>query len=236
MLDDKMRVYKDRVFIPLARPLGHVSPNAITVLAMLFGLAAAGFAARQMFLLAFALWLANRVLDGLDGLMARLQDRQTDFGGYLDIVADFVVYAAVPIGIMLGQPTVALGISLALLLGSFYVNAASWMYLSAILEKRNLGATVRGERTTVTMPAGLIGGTETILFFSAFLILPGIVQWLFLAMAALTMVGVLQRVRWARVHLQLVSPHEAVNAVNKVAVGGGARPRHDSEMAPQAER
>lgn len=236
MLDDKMRLYKDKMFIPLARRLGHLSPNAITITAMLFGLAAAAFAARQMFLIAFGLWLVNRILDGLDGLMARLQDRQTDFGGYLDIVADFVVYAAVPIGILLGQPSVALGISLALLLGSFYVNAASWMYLAAILEKRNLGATVRGEPTTVTMPAGLVGGTETILFFSTFLIFPGIVQWLFLAMAALTMVGVLQRVRWARVHLHPVSPHAVENAVNKKVVGGSTRPNHDSGMAPQANR
>lgn len=221
MLDDMMRVYKDRMFTPLARPLGHVSPNAITITAMLFGLAAAGFAARQMFLIAFGLWLANRVLDGLDGLMARLQDRQTDFGGYLDIVADFVVYAAVPIGILLGQPSVALGISLALLLGSFYVNAASWMYLSAILEKRNHGVAVSGERTTVTMPAGLIGGFETIIFYSAFLIWPGSAQWLFLAMAALTTMGVLQRIRWARRHLQPTSPPAAQKTAHESAVSRG---------------
>lgn len=205
MLDHMMRGYKDQLLRPLAASMGRVSPNIITVTAMMFGLAAAGLAARQMFLLAFVLWVVNRILDGMDGLVARLQDQQTDFGGYLDIVADFVVYAALPIGLFLGAgATTTIGISLAFLLGSFYINAASWMYLSAILEKRNLGASIRGERTTVTMPAGLVGGTETILFYSAFLIWPGALRWLFLAMAALVMVGVFQRIWWAWRNLQTV--------------------------------
>ncbi|MBK6433761.1 CDP-alcohol phosphatidyltransferase family protein [Candidatus Amarolinea dominans] len=73
----------------------------------------------------------SRILDGLDGMLWRhLTQQQTDFGGYLDIVADFVVYAAVPIGLFLGRATTELGVGLALLLGSFYINAASWMYLS----------------------------------------------------------------------------------------------------------
>lgn len=121
--------------------MGSASPNTITVMAMIVGLAAAELAARRLFLLALIFWIVNRVLDGMDGLLARLRHQQTDFGGYLDIVADFVVYAALPIGLFLGAgaPPIV-GISLALLLGSFCVNAASWMFLAAILEKRNLGA------------------------------------------------------------------------------------------------
>ena len=129
-MDHTLRGYKDRLFGPLAAAMGRVSPNAITLLAMLIGLTAAVLAARQMVALALALWLASRILDGLDGMLARLTQQQTDFGGYLDIVADFVVYAAVPIGLFLGRATTELGVGLALLLGSFYINAASWMYLS----------------------------------------------------------------------------------------------------------
>lgn len=201
MLDHVLRGYKDRLLRPLAVALGRVSPNAITLLALVIGLTAAVLAARQMYVLALALWLVNRILDGLDGMLARTTWQQSDFGGYLDIVADFVVYAALPIGLFLGRATADLGISLALLLGSFYVNAASWMYLSAILEKRRAGAGVRGELTTVTMPAGLVGGTETILFYAAFLIWPGALPWLFLTMAGLVLLGVIQRLGWARRHL-----------------------------------
>ncbi|MBX7233169.1 MAG: CDP-alcohol phosphatidyltransferase family protein [Caldilineales bacterium] len=178
-----------------------MSPNAVTLLALVIGLSAAALATRQMVALALALWLLNRILDGLDGMLARATDQRTDFGGYLDIVTDFIVYAALPIGLFLGRATAGLGVSLALLLGSFYVNAASWMYLSAILEKRRAGASARGELTTVTMPAGLVGGTETILFYSAFLIWPGALRWLFPTMAALVMMGVCQRLWWARRHL-----------------------------------
>lgn len=201
MLDNRLRHFKDRLLGPLAAALGWLSPNVITLLALAAGLAAAGAAAQRLYGLGLALWAVNRILDGLDGAVARATDQQSDFGGYLDIVADFAVYAAVPIGFFLGQPSVELGLSLILLLASFYVNGASWMYLAAILEKRSAGAGARRELTTVTMPAGLIGGSETILFYTAFFIWPSGARWLFLLMAALVLVGVVQRLVWARRHL-----------------------------------
>lgn len=201
MLDHTLRSYKDDLLRPLACRLGRVSPNAITVLAMVVGLAAAGAAAQQWYLLALTLWLANRVLDGLDGMVARAHARQSDFGGYLDIVLDFVVYAAVPIGLYFGNPGGVAAAALILLLSSFYVNAASWIYLSAILEKRAAGAAANGELTTVTMPRGLVGGAETIIFYTAFLLWPGLLPWLFTAMAAMVAMGVLLRLGWARRNL-----------------------------------
>ena len=218
MLDHTLRGYKDRLLRPLVVPLDRVSPNVVTLLAMVVGLAAAVMAARQMVALGLVLWLASRILDGLDGLLARVHEQQTDFGGYLDIVADFAVYAAVPIGLFLGRATTELGVSLAFLLGSFYVNAASWMYLSAILEKRSAGASARGELTTVTMPAGLVGGTETILFYAVFLIWPGALPWLFLAMAGLVLLGVVQRLWWAQRHLLETPVHLARRPVREIVV------------------
>lgn len=201
MLDHTLRSYKDDLLRPIAGKLGRISPNAITVLAMFVGLSSAGTAALQWYWLALALWLLNRVLDGLDGMVARSHARQSDFGGYLDIVLDFVVYAAVPIGLYLGNPTGMNAVSLILLLSSFYVNAASWIYLSAILEKRAAGASARGELTSVTIPGGLVGGTETILFYAAFLIWPNLLPWLFGAMAGMVAVGILLRLRWAQRNL-----------------------------------
>jgi len=201
MLDHTLRVYKDDLLKPLAHQLGRVSPNTITVLAMIVGLASAGAAALQWYWLALGLWLLNRVLDGLDGMVARAHARQSDFGGYLDIVLDFVVYAAVPIGLYLGHPSGVNAIGLIVLLSAFYVNAASWIYLSAILEKRAAGASARGELTSVTMPNGLVGGAETILFYTLFLVFPGVLPWLFTAMTAMVVIGVGQRLRWARRNL-----------------------------------
>lgn len=181
--------------------MGAFSPNAITLAALTAGLAAAGSAWAAEYRAALGLWLLNRLLDGLDGLVAREYGRQTDFGGYLDIMTDFTVYAALPIGLYLGWPLAENALGLILMFGSFYVNAASWMYLSALLEKRGAGAEAQGEATSVTMPAGLIGGTETIVIYAAFLIWPERMARLFALMACLVMVGAFQRLWWARGHL-----------------------------------
>lgn len=201
MFDHTLRVYKDDLLRPLAAQLRRVSPNAITVLAMVIGMAAAGAAAQQWYWAALGLWLLNRLLDGLDGMVARVHDRQSDFGGYLDIVLDFVVYAAVPVGLYWGNQTGMNALALAFLLSSFYINAASWIYLSAILEKRSVGASARGEVTTVTMPNGLVAGAETILFFCLFLLWPGALFWLFSAMTVMVLLSVGQRLAWARRNL-----------------------------------
>lgn len=201
MLDHTLRVYKDDLLRPVAVYLGRISPNAITVVAMAVGVSAAGAAAMQWYWAALSLWILNRVLDGLDGMVARTHSRQSDFGGYLDIVLDFVVYAAVPVGLYLGAPSSANAFSLILLLSSFYINAASWIYLSAILEKRAAGAASRGELTTVTMPNGLVGGAETILFYTLFLLWPGGLPWLFTAMTVMVLIGVGHRLYWARQNL-----------------------------------
>lgn len=202
MFDHFFRVLKDRWLDGLARALGtRVTPNTISVLACLVGLAAAWEAAHARRDVALLLWLLNRTLDGLDGTLARVTGQQSDFGGYLDIVLDFTVYTAIPIGAAYGvtdDGALAAREALVWLLGSFFINAASWMYLSALLEKRAAGAAATGERTSVTMPPGLVAGFETILFFSLFLALPGRLAPLMWAMAGLVLLNVLQRLVWAR--------------------------------------
>ncbi|MBA3342956.1 MAG: CDP-alcohol phosphatidyltransferase family protein [Gemmatimonadaceae bacterium] len=199
MLDNLLRPLKDRTLDPLARALGPaVHPNALSMLGLGAGLAAAMLALRGEYPAALGVWILNRFLDGLDGAVARARGRQTDFGGYIDILADFVVYAAIPAAIVLGMPYDEDAYrALVALLGSYYVNAASWMYLAAILERRGRGAGARGDQTTVTMPAGLIGGSETVIAYVVFLMAPGYVASLFAAFAGFVAVTVFQRLAWA---------------------------------------
>ena len=201
MFDHLFRQLKDRWLGPVARALGAgLSPTLVTVLACLVGLGAAFAAARGRFGWGLALWAGNRLLDGLDGTLARVHDRQTALGGYLDILLDFLVYAVVPVGLVIGawtDGTRALPLAGLALLASFFVNAASWMYLSALLEQRQAGAAARGELTSVTMPAGLIAGTETVVLYALFFLFPQRLVMLFSVMAALVAVTILQRVRWA---------------------------------------
>ncbi len=205
MFDHFLRVLKDRLLAPVARAIGPgLSPTLVTVLACLVGIGAAVAAAAGHFGMGLALWLLNRGLDGLDGTLARVHDRQTDFGGYLDILLDFVVYAAVPVGLACGAWEAAapwLPFAGLALLASFFVNAASWMYLSALLERRQAGAAARAELTSVTMPPGLVAGTETVIFYSCFFLFPRRLAELFALMAALVAATIAQRVVWARRHL-----------------------------------
>lgn len=187
--------------MPAATVVGRrVHPMVVTLAAFVIGLGAAGSAALGANRMALALWLANRVLDGFDGTLARAQGAQSDIGGYVDIVLDFVVYAAVPFGLVLGAAPperATLALAALALVASFYVNAASWMYLAAILERRGAGAASRGELTTITMPRGLVGGTETIVFYVLFLMFPRSLLLLFMLMTALVLVTVVQRLIWA---------------------------------------
>ena len=197
MLDETMREVKGHVFRPIANQLRSIHPLWFTLLGLLFSLATAVAAAYQQYWLGFFCWCMSRAFDALDGEVARATNQQSDLGGYLDIIIDHIGYAAIPIGVVLGQPSEAGHIALALLLSSFYINGASWMYLSALLEKRAAGAAARGEQTSVTMPAGLIGGSETIILYSAFLLLAQWYEWLFGLMMVLVVITILQRIPFA---------------------------------------
>ena len=202
MLDARLRPIKERLLAPLARAVGgRVSPMGVTLAGAVLGLGSAFLVARAAYGAALVLWIGNRVMDGLDGTLARTHDAQTDFGGYVDIVLDFVVYAAIPIAFVIAAPTATTALAALLLLASFYVNAATWMYLAAILERRGAGAREHGELTTITMPDGLIGGSETIVLFTLYFISPSTVAVQFGVSACLVFVTAVQRVAWARRHL-----------------------------------
>ena len=199
MFDTTLRKTKDRIGEPIARRLINISPNTISLIGLGFGIASAIFAARQLYFFGLAFWLLNRIFDGLDGLLARLHNKQDDFGGYLDIILDFVAYAAIPLGFGLGLASQNVYLALAFLLSIYYLNTASWMFLPAILEKRS--ARDPETTTTIIMPAGLIGGFETILFYSLFFLLPQYILELFIVFSLLILITIIQRLFWAKKNL-----------------------------------
>ncbi|MBU0956784.1 MAG: CDP-alcohol phosphatidyltransferase family protein [Spirochaetes bacterium] len=205
MLDTRLRPLKDRLITPLATVAGKwFTPNQLSVLAFIAGLACAVMLGLKAPTAAFILWVANRILDGLDGLVARSSGRSSDKGAYLDITLDFMVYALIPLAMIYADP--ALALSTVLLFAAFYINSASWMYLSALLEKRGRGAAARDEKTSITMPTGLIEGGETIVFYSLMILLPGMRELCIIVLAALTFAGAL--IRFAQGLRILQDPHQ----------------------------
>jgi phosphatidylserine synthase len=211
VVDRVLRPVKARVLAPvstlLAERLGRHGALPITLAGLAVGLAAALAAAFGAFPAALVLWLLNRLVDGLDGEVARHLGRADDRGGYLDLLSDLVVYAAVPLGAAAGATATFGGEVIAaspwtwpltaLLLAAYYVNLGSFAVLAALLEKRGRGAAARGDATSVLIPAGLVEGTETVLLVAAMLAFPAFLPlWLGLG-AALVAATAAQRVWWA---------------------------------------
>jgi phosphatidylglycerophosphate synthase len=119
--------------------------------------------------------------------------RRTDFGGFLDITADFVFYAAVPLAFVLHDPA-ANGVAGAALLAAFYVNGASFLGFALLAEKRRL-TTDRQCVKNLYYSGGLLKGTETILFFVLLCLIPGWFAPAAAVFAGLTTIG---RIRAAR--------------------------------------
>ena len=136
MLDLRLRTTKERLTRRPAKIIGrHISANQLTALGLAITLGAAVAAAADQMLLGLGLWLISRIADGLDGPVARVRQEVSEFGGYTDLVADTVGYTAVPLGVAYGVGTSAAWTAVAFLLGAFYLNSVSWLYLSAVLEK-----------------------------------------------------------------------------------------------------
>ncbi|RDI57374.1 CDP-alcohol phosphatidyltransferase family protein [Microvirga subterranea] len=167
------------------------SADAVTVLGLSLGLAAAAAIVLGVDLPALVLFAANRILDGLDGAVARASSR-SDRGGFLDIVCDFAVYGAVPLAFALREPGVS-AVPAAVLLLSFYVNGASFLAFAAVAAKRGLDTKVHGIKS-IYFSAGLMEGTETILFFVLMMLAPGWFPVLAYAFAGLTFMSALARV------------------------------------------
>jgi phosphatidylglycerophosphate synthase len=154
-----------------------VTADAVTLAGLALGLVAAGIIAAGGPGWAAALpLLASRVADGLDGAVARVRGK-TDFGGYLDIVCDFIFYAAIPMAFVLRDPS-ANAVAGAFLLASFYVNGTTFLGFAILAEKRGMETRARGEKS-LYFTAGLLEGTETIGFFLILCLVP----WAFAPLA-----------------------------------------------------
>lgn len=159
---------------------------AVTLVGFGFGLLAAALVARGAYLAGLVAFLINRIGDGLDGLVARRQG-PTDRGAFLDIIADFLVYAALPFGFALADPA-RNALPAAGLLLAFMGTASSFLAFAVIAAKRGLASTAYPKKGFYYL-GGLTEGGETIACLAAMCVWPTlfpVFAWGFAGLCAVT--------------------------------------------------
>lgn len=188
MIDASLLPFLRRVTAAPARALvaRGVSADQVTLAGFGLGLLAAGALAMGWFGAGFALIVLNRVADGLDGAVARASG-PTDRGAFLDIAADFLFYALVPLGFAVADPGQN-ALPAAALIASFVGTGSSFLAFAVIAAKRGLTAD-RYPKKGIYYLGGLTEGAETIALFLAMCLWPGlfpVLAWTFAAACLVT--------------------------------------------------
>jgi len=166
-----------------------VSADAVTVAGFVVGLSAVVAVAGGQPLVALALLLINRLADGVDGELARLET-PSDAGAFLDIALDFVFYALFPLGFAIADPA-ANALPAAVLIASFVGTGASFLAFAGQADRHGIAHPEFGYKGLYYLD-GLAEGTETILCFVAFCLFPaafGTIAWTFAALCGITAVN-----------------------------------------------
>ena len=187
----------DKYITPVIKPLltpvvalmhkRGITPDQLTVVGFLVGLLAVPLLAFEMWYGALVAIALNRILDGLDGALARYANLSSSAGGFLDITLDFLFYAAIPLGFILANPEQN-AIAGAILLATFIGTGSSFLAFAIAAEKFKLEKPQFKYKSFYYLN-GLTEGTETIALFIAFCIWPqhfAIMASIFAAACAIT--------------------------------------------------
>ncbi len=179
MLDGRARALLARPVDAITRAVDRpgITPDGLTLAGLGLGLASALAAGLQLWAVALVLWLVSRVVDGVDGALARRrradgrQSSDSQAGGFLDITADFVVYGATVVGVAFGATAGfdAPWWPFLLVLLVYYVNGTAFLAFSSIAERT--GRRIDDGRS-LSFLGGLAEGAETIIVHALWLILP----------------------------------------------------------------
>lgn len=196
MLDPLLRPLIDPPLDRLARTLAAagLGADAVSLIGFAFGVGAMAALALQAYAVAFALIVVNRLLDGLDGAVAR-RAGVTDFGGYLDIVLDFLIYSGVIFAFAVGRPDQA--VAAAFLIFSFVGTGTSFLAFAILAAKQGLTTETRGRKSLYYI-GGLTEGTETIAVLLAICLFPSAFAWIAWIFGALCWLTTLGRILQAR--------------------------------------
>lgn len=162
MLDSKCRAPFQGGFDSLAKVLLKIklSPNQITVAALLTGCFSGFIIAHGYLMLGLVALLLSGLFDVLDGSMARLSGKSSNTGAYMDLIFDRMVEAAFIIGYFLYMPHIALS-SLFFFAGAM-LNFSSFMLAGSLM--KNTG------QKSIHYDVGLVERTEAFICFTLMLV------------------------------------------------------------------
>lgn len=162
----------DRQALALVRPMLDVmaaglqrrgiSANQVSFAGFGFGLVSAIMIAIGSLDWAVVPLLVNRLCDGLDGTLARL-DGPTERGAFLDVTLDFIFYAGVPLAFAFCDPP-RNALAAAVLLAAFIGTGVTFLAFAIMAEKRGEKSTAYPSKAFYYL-GGLAEGTETIICF-----------------------------------------------------------------------
>lgn len=223
MIDRYLLPLQKRLMQPIANQLvkAGLSANTITLTGFAIGLMALPFLAFGLFKWALLAILLNRLLDGLDGAVARTSGA-TDRGAYIDIAFDFFFYATVPLGFALadqGQNALAA----AALITAFVGTGSSFLAFGVLAAKREMTAADYPQKGIYYL-GGLAEGAETVAVFCAMCLWPGYFAPLALFYACICMVTTLARWRQGWVAFS------EMPAKISVEPDTSTRPKQDNKM------
>ncbi|MBY6196497.1 CDP-alcohol phosphatidyltransferase family protein [Vibrio hangzhouensis] len=146
-----------------------ITANQTTLFGFGIGCLAFPALALEQYWLALMLILINRICDGLDGALARIQGI-TDAGGFLDISLDFLFYSLIPFGFVVANPEQN-AVAGAFLIFSFIGTGTSFLAFAVMAGKRGIENPVYKHKSLYYM-SGLTEGTETIGCFMLLCLMP----------------------------------------------------------------
>ena len=189
MFDRQIQKYTQKPLQHIAKFfLKFISPNHMTLIGFSFGVLMCISIIIDQYLIAIIFLFLNRLSDGLDGAMARLQT-PTPLGGYLDIVLDFLIYGGFVLSFGITEQN---NTFLSMVLLFCYIGTGS-----TFLAKAAILPTLTNQNLNEEIPksfhyaVGLVEGTETIIFMVLCLLLPNLFiyfSFIFIILCLITIV------------------------------------------------
>ena len=172
MFDRQIQKYTQKPLQYIAKLfLKFISPNHMTLIGFGFGVLMCLSIIIDQYLIAIIFLFFNRLSDGLDGVMARLQT-PTPLGGYLDIVLDFLIYGGFVLSFGITEQN---NTFLSMILLFCYIGTGStFLAKAAILPSLNNQNSNEEIPKSFHYAVGLIEGTETIIFMVLCLLFPSL--------------------------------------------------------------